>query len=175
MKKAQALGIVFTLVIGTLLHFMYEWTGESLIAAAFSAVNESLWEHLKLLVVPMLLFGIIEYFYYGKALDNFVTVRFLSILLGMAIIIFGFYTYSGAWGQNLLLVDILLFVLAVLLAYFFSFIALQKHRFDSPAAKWASIIGIFTLIALFVWFTFSPPHIPLFIDTETGLFGVDKR
>ena len=53
---------LFISVLGVLLHFTYEWSGDNPIVALFSAVNESTWEHLKLLFFPMLLLTIIELF-----------------------------------------------------------------------------------------------------------------
>ena len=50
----QFFGFAFTSLLGTLLHFLYEWTGKSPLVAPFSGVNESTWEHMKLLYVGML-------------------------------------------------------------------------------------------------------------------------
>ena len=44
--------IIFTFILGTLLHFTYKWSEENAIVGIFSAVNESTWEHLKLLYFP---------------------------------------------------------------------------------------------------------------------------
>ena len=66
----QFFGAAFTLIAGTLLHFVYGWSDRSLAMAPFAAVNESVWEHLKLLAVPMLLFAVVEYFCYGRALHG---------------------------------------------------------------------------------------------------------
>ena len=52
-------GALFTAAMGTLLHFVYDWSGGWGAAAAFSAVNESTWEHMKLLFFPMLTFVLI--------------------------------------------------------------------------------------------------------------------
>ena len=53
MKKRLLLwetaGFLFTAAVGALLHFSYDWSGGTVLAAAFSAVNESTWEHMKLL------------------------------------------------------------------------------------------------------------------------------
>ena len=65
---------IFVMILGTLLHFTYEWSGNNTFVAAFSAVNESTWEHLKLLFYPMFLTTIIGYFYLGKTSPNFVAV-----------------------------------------------------------------------------------------------------
>ena len=44
----ELIGFAFTGAVGTLLHFVYEWTGGDPLIAAFCAVNESTWEHMKL-------------------------------------------------------------------------------------------------------------------------------
>ena len=62
---------IFVMILGTLLHFTYEWSGNNTFVAAFSAVNESTWEHLKLLFYPMFLTTIIGYFYLGKTSPQF--------------------------------------------------------------------------------------------------------
>lgn len=173
-KKSQIAGFVFTVVIGTLLHFVYEWSGGSPIVALFGAVNESTWEHLKLLFVPMLIFGIFEYFSYGRKLENFLPIRFLSILLGMAVIVVGFYTYKGIIGQDYLLADILLFVLAVYAAYRFSYKRLKTHKYTSKFSKGLAIMGLLFLAACFLVFTFAPPHIQLFLDPISGTYGISK-
>lgn len=93
-------GFIFVVVVGTLLHFVYHWSGNAPIVGIISPVNESTWEHLKLLFVPMLLFSIIEYFAVGKAFPGFIAAKAFGILLGMLVILAIFYTYTGIIGKN---------------------------------------------------------------------------
>ena len=58
--------VLVCLVLGTLLHFTYEWSGEDKIVAIYSAVNESTWEHLKLVFYPMTIMAIIGTFVMNK-------------------------------------------------------------------------------------------------------------
>ena len=60
-RKWEWIGLIFTLAVGNLLHFVYDWSGESRLVAAFSSVNESVWEHMKLLAVPYILFSLVEW------------------------------------------------------------------------------------------------------------------
>ena len=53
-------------ILGTLSHFIYEWTGENLIAGYFFNVNESTWEHLKLLFFPTVTYSVFEYTFLNK-------------------------------------------------------------------------------------------------------------
>ncbi|MHB1152480.1 MAG: DUF6512 family protein [Eubacteriales bacterium] len=166
-------GTIFTILFGSLLHFVYELSGENSFAAVFGAVNESTWEHLKLLFWPIVLFGLIEYFAYGRQVKNFIPAKVLSILIGMLVIMTVFYTYTGILGYNVLALDILTFILGAIAAYGFSYRTITKQtQYDSPPARTASWIGLVILIAIFILFTFNPPEIGLFLDPVTGTYGI---
>ena len=67
----QFFGFVFTGLMGVFLHFLFDITNGNIVAALFSAVNESIFEHLKLLFFPMFLYAIIESRYIGNDYKNF--------------------------------------------------------------------------------------------------------
>ena len=69
-RNYQIFSIIFISILGTLLHFTYRLSGENRLVAIFSSINESVWEHLKLLYFPMLITIIIGYFYIGKDFQN---------------------------------------------------------------------------------------------------------
>ena len=163
---------LFTAVLGTLLHFTYDWSGQLKLVGAFSAVNESVWEHTKLVFVPMFL----EFFYHVRALGstwpNLPAARAAGSLTAIAVIIAGFYTYTGICGTHALWADILLFLAAVVWGFFVEFRLLHRGRLS---VLWAQILGLLLLWGLaflFVWWTFYPPGLPLFYDATQGLYGV---
>ncbi len=174
-RKWSIAGALFTILAGSGLHFLYGWSGRNTAVGLFSAVNESTWEHLKLLAIPMLVFAIVEYAVYGRKVANFAPVRALSILAGMAAIPVLFYTYAGIVGQNFLAADIGTFIIGVLLAY-----SLSNRYLDTPAlsskkcvaAGWALLALI---LAAFIVFTLYPPQIGLFRDPVTGLYGLPPQ
>lgn len=170
--KKHIAGVLFTLIAGTILHFVYEGSGRNQIVAMFAPINESVWEHLKLLFTPMLFYSAIEYFIYGKKIANFVPVKVLSIIIGMLVIIVSFYTYSGIIGSNYLAADIGTFVLGTLVAYWVSFRLLQTQRFASQLANLLGWILLIFLIFIVIVFTFTPPHIALFKDSVSGTYGI---
>ena len=108
-KRSHILGAIFTIIIGTLLHFAWKWSGKNNFIATFSAVNESTWEHLKLLAILFIVFSIYEYFAYGKDISCFFTTKVISAFLGCFTIIALFYTYTGILGFNFLIADISIF------------------------------------------------------------------
>ena len=165
-------GFLFTSAVGSLLHFVYEWSGGSLAAAVVSAVNESTWEHMKLLFVPMFLFSVVQACVLGKNYPNFLAVRAVSILTGLALIPVLYYTYTGVWGQMRDWANIAVFFLAALGAFLLDFYLLRRNRLSAP---WQQVLGLIVLWALafcFVWCTFRPVRIALWRDPLTGTYGI---
>lgn len=167
-------GFIFVVATGTILHFVYNWTGQNRIAGIFSPVNESTWEHLKLLFFPALLYSIVEYIAAGYHFPNFIAAKAFGMLLGMLAIVVIFYTYTGIVGQHFLWADILTFVLGVAAAYAYSWQTI--HRADAGMIfQFAAILIVLVLIACFAVFTFYPPHIPLFFDPVYQGYGVPEK
>lgn len=118
--KTNLFRFIFISVLGVLLHFTYEWAGDNAVVGLFSAVNESTWEHLKLLFFPFLLLTILEVLLRGNMLpEQFLPARVLGILAGMGGIVVGFYTLRGVLGRNYDALNIALYFAGVLLALFF--------------------------------------------------------
>lgn len=167
-KKITAAGAVFTAVSGTLLHFVFQWSSRSPIAAVFSPVNESTWEHLKLIFIPMVFYGIFEFFAFGRKRADFIPARAFSILIGMLVIVSSFYTYTGILGKNFLPLDIAVFLLGTAAAYFCGYKFMEKDMFSSRKGKIIGAAVLLPLVLAFALFTFYPPEIGLFLDPVTG-------
>ena len=161
----QATGFAFVTFFGTILHFLYDWTGENIWISPFSGINESTWEHMKLLYWPLFLFALLQRLFFKK-LQNFWFVKLAEILLGLALIPVLFYTYNGALGKSPDWVNIAIFYLSAALVFLFERWAFQKgrlqHQYPQLAFFTICIIGL-----LFVVFTFIPPRLPLFQDPTT--------
>jgi len=167
-------GLISVIIMGTILHFVYDWTGQNRIVGIFSPVNESTWEHLKLLFVPMLFYSTVEYFAVGKNIPNFFVAKILAIVLGMVVIVAVFYTYTGIVGKHFLWADILTFILGVAVAYAYSWKIMKKADVGTRPQLVAIMIAL-VLVACFAVFTFNPPHIPLFLDPVSKNYGVSAK
>lgn len=128
-RTLETAGMLFTLLFGNLLHFVYDWTGQAGWAAYLSAVNESTWEHMKLLAVPWLVWTIVTIAVNRCAASAL--PRAIGLLVGLAAIPALFYTYTGILGKSVGVVNILIFQAAVLLAYFVS-ASLQRAPASRP-------------------------------------------
>ena len=111
-KSWQFITVIICIVLGIILHFIYEWSGENMLVGLFSAVNESTWEHLKLLFYPMLLTTIIGYFYLGKSISSFLCAKTIGIIVAMCFTVVLFYTYTGILGTNVDFLNIAIFFIS---------------------------------------------------------------
>lgn len=167
MKKSLSLwsfvGFVVTASLGSILHFLYEWTGECVVVAPFSAINESTWEHMKLLFFPAFLFAIVESFYLAKEHPEFWAVKLKSIALGLLLIPVLFYTYNGVFGRSPDFVNILIFIVSDAVLYLYEYQTL-KSRKKQKLSQTTSFILLAIISILFMVLTFVPPKLPIFAD-----------
>lgn len=170
LKKWEILGFIFTVALGTLGHFLYDLTGQNQLVGRFFAVNESTWEHLKLLFFPYVLFSVAEWFYIGKNYKSFAFSKAFGVLSGMIFIVAMFYTYTGVLGRSIDFFNILIFVIGTALSFFVSYKILSAG--SKVTLKLPSVIILILIAVLFVAFTTNPPEIGIFKDPVTGGFGI---
>ena len=119
-KKITGLGILWTLVLGTLSHFFYQWSHENMLVGLFSPVNESVWEHLKLLFFPALTYMLIEQKVMGKAMPGLFGKNLLGLFAGLLAMPLLFYGYTAFSGKSILWVDIGIFSAKSRITYLFA-------------------------------------------------------
>ncbi len=168
----QFAGFVTTAVCGTLLHFIYDLTNENIMAAAFSAVNESTWEHMKLMYFPMFIFALVQSRFFGEY-KSFWCVKLTGITAGLVMIPVLYYTCSGAFGKSHDWLNIMIFFFSAAVVFILETLLFKKDsmRCGRPRLCFAAVCLIG---ALFVLFTFVTPKIPLFQNPLTGLYGLQK-
>jgi hypothetical protein len=167
----ESAGIVFIIVFGSILHFTFEWSGHQAAVGVFSAVNESVWEHLKLGFWPAIVFALIEFKYLKKATNNFLVGKTVGIYLIPVIITVLFYSYTAILGESLLVIDILTFIIAVIIGQLVSYRLLTSKTLPYNLDR-ISLIALLLLGLVFVFFTFYPPHLSIFQDPITGEYGI---
>lgn len=160
LKKYFISGFLFTAVTGTLLHFAYDFSGQNFFVGLFTPINESVWEHIKLLFFPMALFSL---YAIPKLSAEYPCVHFglsAGILTGCLLIPVLYYTYSGILGTHYAAVDIGIYYICTLVAFLLAYRLTLSCRGASlyPLLKWM----LFLLTACFFLFTYMPPTLPLF-------------
>jgi len=171
--RVEIFGFFFIVIIGSLLHFVFEWSGGRTWVAIFAAVNESTWEHLKLVFYPALVFSILEYPFLKRKTSNFFFAKIVSFYVMPIVIIVLFYGYLAIFKEDSLFWDILVFVVAVAAGQYANFKILTMKKLDRKY-KIISIILFFLILVPFLTLTYFPPQNILFKDPLTGGFGIIK-
>jgi hypothetical protein len=168
--KWELFGIIFVFLFGALLPFFFEWSGELPIVGMIAPVNESVWEHFKLGYLPMLIYAMIEYKYLKGYVSNFLTAKAIAIYLIPIVTAVVFYAYTAIAGEEILVVDILIFLVAITIGQLTSYKILMSAKMPKIATN-ISVTSIILLGFILVLFTYSPPHLPIFLD-PTGIYGI---
>jgi len=168
--KWELVGIVFIIIVGGALHFVFDFSGGWRPLALIAAVNESVWEHLKLGFWPALIYFLIEYRYIRKSSSNFLFAKAIGIFLIPVAITVLFYAYT-AFIQDMLAADLIIFVVAVVVGQLTSYRILTL----SPLPLWVNRLGMVLLILLAIAFgtlTYYAPQLPMFRDPTSGGYGI---
>ena len=166
----QLMGFAVTALGGTLLHFLYDWLGQAVWVAPFSGVNESTWEHMKLIFWPMFIYAAIQSIFFRNR-EDFWCIKLRGTLLGLVLIPILFYTYNGVIGKSPDFINIAIFFVSAATAYIY-----EARLFNSDGvacrSKKAAVAAFITIALLFFVFTFTPPKINIFKDplTDTSRF-----
>ena len=168
-----AAGALVAFGAAALLHYLWDWTGNFLPAAIFASVNESVWEHVKILSWPFLAWSAAEYYILRPEPKRFLTARAAGVLTVMLLTVCFFYVYSGILGRAVLWLDLASAFVWLLAGEFVSI-----RIINSPARLdvwWIFSAAVMLLVVVsLLCFTASAPHIGLFRDPVTGLYGLEQ-
>lgn len=152
---------------------MYDLLPNTIFSIIFP-VNESIWEHMKLLVTPVLIFSIIEYIVYKKKdiyFNNFILSYSISMIIGIIIYLIIYLPIHYIFGHNLIFAVILLFVTFIIIEI------ISYYIMNYIDIKYSNNIGIGIIIFIYIIFgylTYNPIEIDLFYDTSKNIYGISK-
>lgn len=149
-------------LIGAILHFGYD-IFPSAFMAIIAPVNESIFEHLKLVLYPMLLIDIFLWYRYYHKDKRLLTPMLIGIVVGMMSVVLIYYFYHYGLGIDSLIADIILLFVAILIGNKVMLVANLHHwQIDERQV----IVLVLIMIILFSILTFLPPDIPIFIEKK---------
>ncbi len=170
-SKIAIIGFFFISILGTLSHFIYGWSQNNILIGAIFAVNESVWEHLKIVIIPSFIWLIIEYFIrYEKV--NFFTSKIISFLTTMALIISVFYGYKLLIGKDDLLINIISFYFSIAAGQYISYKIMNSKKLPNIFESISKLLLVLLFIS-FIIFTYIPPKLELFRDPPTDGYGIE--
>lgn len=168
LKRYTIIGIFFVLSIGSLAHFLYDWSGNNPIVGLFTPVNESIWEHMKLLFFPMLLYSFILILKFYRKYVCITSALCFGILIGTIFIPIFYYTYTSLLGKNIFILDISTFILSTVIAFLCSYKLTLSCRLESYKSLLCILVGL--LFICFFLFTYYPPNTIIFQDPTSACF-----
>ncbi len=155
----EIIGLVFSIIVGTIGHFLYDWSNKHKLFGFLFAKSESTWEHIKLGVTPILLWTIIELL--TSDLNCLFFVKFISIIVFMLLLLVIYYSYKYIFKKNNMFFDILLFYICLGLSYIIS-IKLMDSIICSVLLNFIGFIGICSIIFLYFRFNKKTPELIIF-------------
>ncbi|MDE7321635.1 MAG: hypothetical protein K2N73_02700 [Lachnospiraceae bacterium] len=162
LKHFTITGILFVLITGALAHFFYDWSGNNTAVGLFVPVSESIWEHMKLIFFPMLIYSCIIFFSCRTNYPCIATSLCLGILTGTLLIPVFFYAYTFILGKDVFILDISIFILSTIIAFY----VVYKFTLPHVQRKYSAILYCLTavLFLCFLIFTYHPPDFQLFVN-----------
>jgi len=169
----QTAGTVFIVCLGSMLHFLFSWSGGWRPVALIAAVNESVWEHLKLVFWPGLIFLLLSFPFLKKKTGNFWAPGTAGLLMMPLTIVVLFYGYKIIFHTHNLVYDIAIFVLAVIVGQAVGYRLMLRPPFSRTVRRIAAALLLAATLA-FSLLSYFPPQYPLFQDSRTGDYGIPK-
>ncbi len=160
--KYNLIAFIFIGILGGISHFVYEWSGKNQIVGYFFSVNESTWEHLKILFFPTVIFSFIEYLFVKKEIKNYIASVVISVIVGMLSIIILFYSYKGFLGFGIDFINILIFYISIVIMLVIKNKLIDSEKFSGDNTQLLFLIIGFIIALLFVFFTYNPPSLAVF-------------
>ena len=139
----------FVSSLGTFLHFLYDISNHNKLAGVFSAVNESVWEHIKLALTPTFIYSLVDGYIYGYY-NNYFFAKLISILSIIVVMPLLFYGTKLFLKRNIAIINVLIFFITV----FVSEVLMYKLLFINPVSypvKYISLVLLSMPMYAFVY------------------------
>lgn len=172
-KKFILINSIFIFLFGFIAHNLYEWF-PSFITIIFP-VNESLYEHLKLIFIVPIIIGIITYFVYYRKREyhNYFFSLFLTVLANILFFYALYLPIYFRFGEQMIITFIIYFISIVasqIVNYYL--LNILKDRW------WLNIIaGILLVISaiILIYFTYNPLKNSFFFDSAKEVYGLGEK
>jgi hypothetical protein len=169
LRRLETVGAAGVIVAGVLMHFAYDASGGQHVVAAFAPANESVWEHLKMVLLPVVVLGAVESRWVVDR-RRLWWAKLVEVVAASGSIVAFFYTYTGALGvHSVVAVDVASYLVAIAGGQWLSHRIVSGPSRTPPLAL--SAAGLVLLVVGFAVLTFEPPHLPLFEEVSTGSYG----
>lgn len=168
-KKLEILTISIMIVCGTLMHFVCDIFSNDIVVKILGVifpVNESSWEHMKMLWYPFLVAGIV--LSHKEKNPGYFGAFVISGIVAMLTIIGCFAFYQSFTTTSVLIIDIISFMLVMIFCGMLAFHLSKEEWLKKQFIFW--FVCSILVTALLIYLTYCPGPGYLFLDDE-GLEG----
>lgn len=173
LKKIKIIAVIGIFILSFLVHFAYDLFPNT-IFSFFFPVNESIWEHMKILFTAPLIYGIIDYIIINKnkiKINNFAFSLYFTSFINIPIYLVVYLPIYKLLGENIF-ISITIMLLVYSLSEYLSYRILQDKKYKVLNKL---TIPIITIVYLgFIYLTYNPPHTYIFYDTQNKIYGINK-
>ena len=155
-------------IVGTILHFTYKISKKNIIVGIFSAVNESTWEHIKMLLTPIFFFNTFKYVLGDQ--HNYFLMLLTELLTAIIGIMFLSKLKNKFFGNKFPFLNIILFYIVAFMSPLFGYIVREIP--DISFINIASLFGCIIIYIMYILFTVCAPKKEMFKDPVTGSYGI---
>ena len=172
LKKIKIINVVFLFLLSFLWHFVYDWFPNN-IFALFFPVNESIWEHMKIIYFCLFMGSILEFVLCKKnniKINNFYIEAMVKSILGVIFYLIIFVPFYLWLGESLLISISLMLITYIFMEY----IGYKILTGEEMNINILPVIIIALGCIMFVILTFYPLHNFLFFDEVKFGYGILK-
>ncbi|MFI3206871.1 MAG: DUF6512 family protein [Clostridia bacterium] len=164
-------GILIMFLLGGLFHFVYDITGNQFVLGLLFPVNESIFEHIKIAALPVLIYWSIGYYIKKEEINANVwfTSALISMLIASLLVPMFYYFYTETFGIENMIVDISLLLIGFAIS---QTIALHYYNHGKGINAKLAVVIMIAVIVLFGFWTVSPPELPIFKEASSGTYGI---
>lgn len=171
-KKIKVLSVIIAFSLCFPLHFFYD-NFPSFLTSIFAPVNESLWEHMKMLFGSIILTGVIQKIIIHskkEKINNVCISNFIGALTSIPIFLIIYLPIYNFVGENLAISIIIMFI-TIVIAEIISYKIMNKRDFKLEHLTVFFVIIVYIIFALLTYF---PPRNGIFIDPTTSTYGIKR-
>ena len=167
------IGALVIFLLSVLSHNMYKWTNYNDFIGIFTPTNESIFQHLKIIIYPTIFYYLITYLIFNRRYEISANKWFLSALITIVVtsivVIAMYYTFHFGFEIESMFVDISSLVIGLIAS---SFICAHIYRFKENIrfSYIASLLLIIGIAILTSYYDVNPSHVDLFYDHQNNTY-----
>lgn len=168
-KRIYIVYFIFLTMLGSLLHFAFDITNSKFVGL-FTPVNESTWEHFKLVLVPATFFVFILILLKRDILNGSLLSLCFSFISSCIFIYLSILIHDYMGFEHTVIFSILLYIISM--AICFSLIYIFSNSTSFAGTNMLGVILLFMIYLLFIVITIFPLKLDIFRDFVTGTYGM---